>query len=260
MYQRGHLKLAGVLLGLAISIKLFPVLLASYFVARGSWSIVRWAAGTLLVSTLLSWAILGTDAVRSFVTLGLTGASSWRSGEGNYSIFGAAAHFVEGSPQTPSLMSAPALAIPLAALALLVLLVLAWKAWRTSPADIGFALACLLMVIGSPVAWQYYLVLLAYPLVVIATRLQELSWPSGLRRLAMLGLALLYVPVGLLLAPVVAIFAVQDAKGTAVGLSAAANIPLLLLVTGPLLLFGVLLHLGRISVGRPHLDPKIAAG
>jgi hypothetical protein len=246
MYQRRHLKLAGVLLGLAISIKLFPLLLAGYFVARRSWSVLWWAAGTILASTALSWAILGTDAVRSFVTLGLTGAAGWRAAEGNYSIFGAAAHVVEGNPYIPSLISAPALSIPLAALAVVALLVLAWKSWRSSPADIGFALACVLMVVSSPVAWQYYLVLLAYPLVVIAIRLRELAWPAGPRKLAMLGLVLLSAPVGLLLSSLATIFGVQDATGATVSMSAVANIPLLLLVTGPLLLFGVLVHLGRI--------------
>lgn len=248
--RSGHPRLAGVLLGLAISIKLFPLLLAGHFVARGSWSALRWAVGTVLVSTALSWAILGTDAVRAFVALGLTGASGWRPAEGNYSIFGAAAHLVEGNPYTPPLVSAPSLAIPLAALGVLVLLVLAWKAWRTGPADIGFGLACVLMVIGSPVAWQYYLLLLAYPLLVIATRLRELSRPAGPRKVALLALLLLIAPPALLISPIIAVFGVHDATSATVGLSSWANIPLLLFVTCPLLVFGLLLHLGRLSAGR----------
>ena len=100
--------------------------------------------------------------------------------------------------------------------------------------------------------------ILACRAVVIATRLRELSWPSLPRKLALLGFAVLSVPVGLVLATVAAIFGVQDATGTTLGMSALANVLLLVLVTGPLLLFGVLLHVGRICTSRPRPDPRIA--
>ena len=260
-YVRGRLRLAGVLLGLAISIKLFPVVLAAYFVARGSWSVIRWAGATVLISTALSCGILGVDALRSFVTLGLTGAAGWRSAEGNYSIFGAAAHIVEGSRATPPLVPAPSLVMPLAGLGLVILFAVAWKAWRASSADVGLALASVLMVIASPVAWQHYLPLLAYPMMVTARRLQTLSWLPGPRRLAILVVALLSVPVGSFMSVVIAIFGVRDASSTLVGLSPGANVLLLLLPAGPLLLFCVLLDLAaHTGVWQPLCATSPTAG
>jgi hypothetical protein len=251
-YRRDRPMLAGVLLGLAISLKLIPAMLVLYFIARGSWKVVGLTVVTSVVSTLSSVAVLGLDAGRSFVTLGLSGASGWRASEGNYSIFGAVSHLFEGSDQTPPLLlHQPGLEWPIAIAAVLLVLVLAWRQWRRGPIDIGLALGCVLMVMASPVAWQYYLLLLCWPLLVIGRRLDKLSWPKSLRKHALLALLLLSVPAPLVLAIVAAVFVQHGTTGVGVSvatidratLSPLANIPLFVLAAGPLVLFALLLRL-----------------
>jgi hypothetical protein len=242
--QRRRLRLAGIFLGLAISVKLLPLVLIAYFVAIGCWRAVRWAAGTVLATSLVTWLVLGSEAWRAFVMDGLLGESGfWHATEGNYSVMGAVAHIVEGRSFMPPLLPAPYLLLPLTTIVLVVLLALAWRAWRTTSTEIGFAIACTFMLLASPVTWQHYLLLLIGPLLVVARRLRDLGWPSVPRRLALVAFICMSVSVTLNPPILLKLFGIRGSDGSFLGLSPMANLPLFIFVAGPLLLFFVLLRL-----------------
>jgi uncharacterized membrane protein YhaH (DUF805 family) len=252
--QRQRLRLAGVFLGLAISVKLLPLLLLVYFVAIGTWRVIRWVAATVLMTSLITWLVLGTEAWRSFVIDGLLGeAGFWHATEGNYSVMGAVAHIVEGRPYLPPLVSAPYLLLPLTSIVLIVLLALAWRAWRTTTPELGFAIACTFMLLASPVTWQHYLLLLLGPLLVTVQRLRDLGWPSMPRKLALIAFICMSVSVSLN-PPILLKFFGDGVRGSdgLLHLSPMGNLPLFIFVAGPLLLFFVLLRLASAPATKLH--------
>ena len=60
-HMRGHQRVAGVLLGLAIGTKLWPLALVVLLLRERRWPELRWAAGVLLVQAALVVAWLGPD-------------------------------------------------------------------------------------------------------------------------------------------------------------------------------------------------------
>ena len=64
--RSGRSRWAGVFLGLASAIKLFPALFFAYYVLRRRWPVVTTGALTLILATAVTLAVLGLDAYRSY--------------------------------------------------------------------------------------------------------------------------------------------------------------------------------------------------
>ena len=64
--RSGRSRWAGVFLGLASAIKLFPALFFVYYVLRRRWPVVTTGALTLILATVVTLAVLGLDAYRSY--------------------------------------------------------------------------------------------------------------------------------------------------------------------------------------------------
>jgi len=179
----GRPMLAGFLLGTAIAVKLFPLALTAYFALKGRWSIVAWSCGSALLLTGLAAAVLGGDAIASYVRDGLRAGAYWQAAEWNYSVFGLVWRSLAGGLLTLPLVDVPAAAWPAAMTAFaLIWITTAWLMARSDNLELGFSLGLCAILLSGLLTWEHYGVLAALPIVVIASRLSFGRWPRGPRR------------------------------------------------------------------------------
>ena len=224
---------AGALLGLAVAIKLFPAVLLGFFVLKRAWRTTGWTIGVAVALTLAP-VVVNSDLLLSYLHAG--GQVPWGTlaSFANYSALGAAARVVTTSHAfggVPPVVSAPAWTLPLCTLTALILLWGSGRVVRRSGDDVGFAVALCAATLLTPVAWQYYLCLLLWPLGVLATRLHDRGWPRAEARAFFAAFVLLSVPQ-----QAVSIVALARAATWA----PAGALVLLLLPAGPLVLLSLL--------------------
>ncbi|MBN9121895.1 MAG: DUF2029 domain-containing protein [Planctomycetes bacterium] len=185
--HRGRQTAAGVAVGTAAALKVFPGLLLVYFVAAGRW---RAAAAALLTGLLLyaaALALFGPAAFETYVRDVLPSLDRFQSSWSNVSLTGY-------WKRVGAALDVPAVGTIVAAVCrLLVVAAVWWVGRRASGADghgRAFAFAVVGMLAASPIAWTHYFVLLAVPLLVLWQRL-----PLGPARVALVVAgAVLWVP------------------------------------------------------------------
>ncbi len=184
--RAGRPRWAGVALGTAAAVKLFPAFLAVYFLARREWKVLKAAATAFAVLTLLTAVVLGTEAYRSYFgeVLPRT-AERYRAAWFNLSLAGLWAKLFDpqagdrGMHVTPLLASRYLGHAFFAASAVVVAAVVARVAARARSrraADLAFGMALLGMLLVSPITWDHYLLLLPLPLAVLWKRLPPTEW------------------------------------------------------------------------------------
>jgi hypothetical protein len=181
--RSGRSSTAGLLLGVAAAIKLFPAYLVVYYVARGRIRPVMAAALSFLVLTLVTAFVLGMDTYRDYITIILPHQSQFRSYGYNLSIAGLWYKLFdpvgERGWMTP-LWPSPALAhwgTVLSDLAITVIVAtFVYQARTSAQRDIAFASVVIAMLLVSPVTWDYSLPLLLVPIAVIAKSTGRSHW------------------------------------------------------------------------------------
>jgi alpha-1,2-mannosyltransferase len=163
----GRDTVAGVALGLALTMKLFAALLLLYFLVRRRWRLAAWSAATLLLTTAAGLLVFGPASFREYLRALET--VTWYASNWNASFLGFLTRILGGSENVP-LVGVPGLAHALSyGLSLAGILALVWLSWprvgEPLPAifDLGFGLTLALMLLVSPLGWIYYL-----PLMLIA--------------------------------------------------------------------------------------------
>lgn len=167
--RKGRDAVAGIALGLALTLKLFAALLVLYFLVRRRWKLVAWSAATLLLTTVAGLLVFGPASFRQYLRALET--VTWYASNWNASLVGFFTRILGGSENVPFL-DMPALAYALSyGLSLLGIVALVWLAWPRDgellPAisDVGFGLALALMILVSPLGWVYYLLLMLIAMV-----------------------------------------------------------------------------------------------
>src|SRR6185437_8152556 len=158
---------AGVLFGLAASLKMTPILLLGLLVVRHRRAAVAMAA-TIGTAAIASLAVDGTAPWKAFVGGAARNAAIWAPWTANTaSLAGATARlFGAPGPFARPLLAAPALATSLYAAAVGAFLVLALLALRRpDPARSTLAAWLALPVLANPLGWSHVLVMLLAPLV-----------------------------------------------------------------------------------------------
>ena len=242
---------AGFLLGGAIAIKLFPAVIAGYFLLRRQWGVVVWALLSAGMLTLLGSLIVGGDAATTYFWTGTVDSTNNRGDDANFSLHAAVWRVFAGGNNLAPLVDSPLLGWALSMLAsAAVLLIAAWYLVRAGDhGEVSFSTALCAMLLAIPITLQYYLVILAWPIFSAARRLHARGWPKLDTNLWLGGALLMGIPVSLygLLAVGIGLPLLGNtaAPGTAgaVVLPGVAGLPLLLLPVGPLLLFVALLRL-----------------
>jgi len=178
--RSGHQKLSGVLLGLMISLKITPILFLGHFLVKKRWSATIATVITLLAVGAASVVLAGWEHNLAFAhnIIRLSGLSlaSWN----NQSFDGLLLRWETGGLHLYDwhLLALPGAlkAVKCTALACAGLLwfgALLKTANRQSEHGdlLGFSLTIIISVIFSPIAWTHYLLFLAFPCIVLVSRL-----------------------------------------------------------------------------------------
>ena len=168
MAARGrHDRTAGILLGIALNLKLFTGLLIVYFAWQRRWRAAAWAVASTVAVALVPLPWVGPSAYVEY--LELLPSVDWFSSNWNASFASFFTRVLGGSENVP-FMNLPAVANGLTMMCSVV--AVAWLAWLTRPGsragrtdtfDLGFGLTMVLMLLVSPLGWMYYFPLLALP-------------------------------------------------------------------------------------------------
>jgi Glycosyltransferase family 87 len=185
--RSGYPRLAGVLLGLATAVKLFPGFLLLFFIVRRRWQTVWAAAGAFVAVTALTAVVLGPDAYRGYLREGLPEAARFSASWRNISLPGLWLKLFRVPENWPPVVIEPViesallarLGALLSAAAVVGLLVgVLRRAATPAAADRAFALTVVGMLLISPITWDHYLLLLLLPLAVFG---RDLPRSDGVR-------------------------------------------------------------------------------
>ena len=178
--RAGRLRTAGILLGAATAIKLFPAFFFLYFILRKRWTVAAYGIAAFVTATAITVAILGVEAYRSYITEVVPQVSTYRNGWINASLAGLWTKWFDAGALSPMplpglprhlspLVKLPALASAgLVASSLVVLLLWARAVLRSRSlptTDLAFGLTLITMLLISPLTWDHYFLLLLLPLV-----------------------------------------------------------------------------------------------
>ena len=171
--RRGRDSWAGVCLGLATAIKLFPGFLVLWLIGRRKWSGVATWAATVVVVTGLTAVVLGPQTYFDYLQNVLPEAARWRGATSNASLPGLWCKlFAPTGYHGPSEALGDSPPVALVGTVLSVILVTALVVWRSlvssSPmtgargpeSDRAWCLALCGMLLVSPVSWDHYFLLL----------------------------------------------------------------------------------------------------
>lgn len=182
--RRGRPALAGALLATATAIKLFPGFLFLYFLLKGKWRALVAGTITFALLTALTALVFGPQTFVSYVTDSLPELSKYRAYWGNMSLHGFWLRLFDGTAthSTPLVTSE---SLARAAWFLSIAGVIAGLGWLTRSSrrretdDLVFGLYLLAMLLVSPVTWDHYLILLAQPIALVASRLTQANALRG---------------------------------------------------------------------------------
>lgn len=181
--RSGWPRVAGVLVGAAAVIKLFPAYLVIYFVARGRWRSLLAAVVSFATLTLVTAAILGPGAYRDYVQVVLPTQARFRGLAYNCAIAGFWYKLFDPVGENGliiPLWSCPALALfgtLLSDLAITAVVgTIAYRAKTRSQQDLAFAAVVTAMLLVSPVSWDVSLPLLLVPVAVMARNADRPAW------------------------------------------------------------------------------------
>ena len=188
----GFATAAGILVGIATALKIFPAFLILYFVARRYWTAAMAAIVSTIVLSVAPLAIYGagfTDLVKTFWRLGNSG---WPIRGNNQSLIAALDRLTLGFVQTPvnaagvrEAADAP-LALALFAVLALVLVgtfvvTIAKTPRRPSSIPCEMAMATILAILLSPIAWDHYWTMMLPAFLVVYVAAQEQRRGSAVR-------------------------------------------------------------------------------
>jgi MFS family permease len=165
--------LAGVILGIAMSVKIFLGLFLIFFAAQRRWRVLFWAASIFIICNIVSLSIFGLSEYKQHLELlkesHLYINASWNASFSAFftRIFGGA----ENIPFIDFPVFAYGVAYSLSFLLILLLIRTAWpQPQENSPLirfDIGYSLTIVAMLLISPFGWMYYFPSLIIPLLVL---------------------------------------------------------------------------------------------
>lgn len=170
--RRGYTAAAGVSIGLAAAIKLFPAFLFAYFLFSGRWRALLAGVATFALANAVTVAVLGGDAYWDYFTQVMPGLKQFENLWHNISINGMVARWLTpagaSSPQNPILAK---LIYGLTAVGITTAVAMAVRrAKLLQDVDLGWAAAIAAMPLVSPITWVHYLCMLLPVPVIITLR------------------------------------------------------------------------------------------
>lgn len=178
---------AGILLGIALSIKAFYGLFFIFFLVRRQWRLLFYMCATYVVCAVSAFWVFGTTAYKNYYFI-LT-KILWYSASWNASLLGFLTRMFGGDNEGNRPIFHIPNVTPILFLALFGLLTiyLIWTNWpkqnlkslstqvNTDLFDWGFSLTIVLMILLAPLGWVYYFPLLIIPYITILRISDNLS-------------------------------------------------------------------------------------
>jgi hypothetical protein len=167
--RRDYTTAAGVSIGLAAAIKLFPAFLFVYFLFSGRWRALFAGVATFALANAAAVAVLGMDAFWDYFIHVMPGLTQFENLWHNISINGMVARWLTpagaGSPQYPILAK---LIYGLAAVGITTAVArAARRAKRFQDVDLGWAAAIAATPLVAPITWVHYLcIFLPVPVII----------------------------------------------------------------------------------------------
>lgn len=198
LLRQRHDAAAGILLGMACLIKLFPGLLFLYLLLRKRWHALASGLATLAVGGALILAFVGVDdTLTYFLVIAPQDVRDYLLLPRNASLSSAIQKLLVQGAWIEPLMNVPGVASWLALLGSLALLGgLAAHLWHVPAAETGdthaFALVCVSMLLLSPITWEHSFVLALLPVAVLVQAAQQ--GERGVQSATLLALAALSLP------------------------------------------------------------------
>lgn len=163
---------AGIVLGLAMSVKIIFGLYLLYYTFRRNWKIMACSLWTFFILNLIGIFIFGQSTYKKHF-LNLETVPQFINASWNTSLMAFFTRIFGGAENIPLIMM-PGLAYALAfTFSMLIISGVIWSAWSHSKEkslthyDIGFSLTTVGMLLISPVSWMYYFPILILPAFVI---------------------------------------------------------------------------------------------
>jgi hypothetical protein len=171
---------AGVLVGMATAVKLFPGFLLVYFLLRGRWKAVFAGAASFAVCTALTVLVVGVGTYEDYYREVLPQVVNFRDWWINASLPGLFSKLFDGrSGHVIPLWHQPELVTigsAVCAVGLVGVLFAAIRGSRTrEEQDLTFGLALVTMLLVAPITWDHYYLLLLVPLALLWIRLRRLG-------------------------------------------------------------------------------------
>jgi Glycosyltransferase family 87 len=177
--------LAGVLLGLATAVKLFPGLLFIPFLLQRRWRLVAWGVVSFAAASLLTVGVLGLETCRTYLFEVLPHLERYRGHWAGVSFKGFYSKLFDPiafNGLTTALLQSPWLARILtflsSGLVLLFLVRSSLRARSQQEQDDVFSLTLIAMLLVSPIAWDHYILLLLLPLMYFWATLPKSGWTT----------------------------------------------------------------------------------
>ncbi|UCD99720.1 MAG: DUF2029 domain-containing protein, partial [Chloroflexota bacterium] len=161
--------LAGLVLGIALSFKLFTGLFLLIFLIQRRWRLFIWYLGTFITCNLVALFVVGIDDHLEY--LNIMNSINWYSASWNASFMGFFTRIFGGSLSVPFVDSPTKGLILIGIAAILTLLIIIWVAIidfskDLKNIDLVFSITTISMLLLSPLGWIYYFVILPIPMVV----------------------------------------------------------------------------------------------
>jgi hypothetical protein len=179
--RSGRSYLAGLLLGTAAAVKLFPAYLVVYYAARGRFRPLLAAAIAFLALTLLTALVLGWDSYYEYLHVVNYSQSKFRSFAYNLSVAGFWHKLFDPVAETgpvEALWPSPVLArwgtLVTDLIITTIVVILTRQAQTPVQRDLAFATTVTAMLLVSPVTWDFSLPLLLVSITIIGARVESL--------------------------------------------------------------------------------------
>lgn len=183
--RRGEDVLAGLALGAACTMKLFPGLLVFLFLLWRRWRVVIPAAAVYALVFVVTSARFGISAWTIFFANERLVSAEWMGNIQNQAVFGIVLRLFHpacgpiGKPSAAPMLISFAISLGLIALA-------SWRALRArsqEARDLAFATFTVLALVTPQWTWEHYNVIYLLPMAIMATTLAR-AWKHGASRVA----------------------------------------------------------------------------
>lgn len=182
----GNKTQGGLLLGIAVALKLIAWPIVIFLALKRNWRTVGSALSVIVLTNLFAGIFMGFDNLANYyLTIGPLISQIHSAHGGNFSAWSIGPRLFSGTGseilyfiEAPPLVYAPTMArffsLVLPGFLLIIILILAF---RMKNFNVAWGMLICLSILISPVAWLHYLTLVVMPAFIVISCLSSMDWP-----------------------------------------------------------------------------------